>query len=53
MRAAFVHGMDDALVVSAGFAVAGVLLTLVFLPSVRLRAADSGAMRAKPGEHLD
>lgn len=32
VRAAFVHGMDVALVVSAGIAVAGLILTLVFLP---------------------
>ncbi|MGO9292273.1 MAG: MFS transporter [Streptosporangiaceae bacterium] len=31
--AAFVHGMDLALLVSAGIAVAGVVLTLVFLPA--------------------
>ncbi|MGD0557868.1 MAG: hypothetical protein ABSA93_23160, partial [Streptosporangiaceae bacterium] len=33
VRTAFVHGMDLALVVSAGIAVAGVVLTLVFLPA--------------------
>jgi EmrB/QacA subfamily drug resistance transporter len=33
VRSAFVHGMDDALVVSVGFAAAGVLLALLFLPS--------------------
>jgi EmrB/QacA subfamily drug resistance transporter len=32
VRAAFVHGMDMALLVSAGFAVAGVVLTILFLP---------------------
>ncbi len=32
VRGAFIHGMDVALVVSAGFAVAGVLLALVFMP---------------------
>jgi hypothetical protein len=31
VRTAFVHGMDLALVVSADIAVAGVVLTLVFL----------------------
>jgi MFS transporter, DHA2 family, multidrug resistance protein len=31
-RAAFVHGMDTALLVSAGVAVAGLLLTIAFLP---------------------
>jgi MFS family permease len=33
VQAAFVHGMDLALAVSAGIAVAGVVLTLVFLPA--------------------
>ncbi len=33
VRTAFVHGMDQALLVSAGFAVAGAILALAFLPS--------------------
>ncbi len=33
VRSAFVQGMDAALVVSVGFAVAGIVLALVFLPS--------------------
>jgi hypothetical protein len=33
VQAAFVHGMDLALLVSAGIALAGVVLTLVFLPA--------------------
>ena len=33
MQAAFVHGMDLALAVSAGIAVVGVVLTVVFLPA--------------------
>jgi MFS transporter, DHA2 family, multidrug resistance protein len=32
VRSAFVHGMDGALLVSGGIAVAGVVLTLLFLP---------------------
>jgi Na+/melibiose symporter-like transporter len=32
LRAAFVHGMDDALLVSVGIAVLGLVLTLLFLP---------------------
>ena len=32
VREAFVHGMDAALLVSAGIAVAGVILALLFLP---------------------
>jgi DHA2 family multidrug resistance protein-like MFS transporter len=33
VRAAFVHGMDVALLVSLGFAVAGIVLTLIFMPA--------------------
>jgi MFS transporter, DHA2 family, multidrug resistance protein len=33
VKTAFVHGMDAALLVSIGFAVAGLVLALVFLPS--------------------
>ena len=33
VRAAFVHGMDIALIVSAGFAVAGIVLALIFMPA--------------------
>ncbi|MGD0609801.1 MAG: hypothetical protein ABSA53_40335 [Streptosporangiaceae bacterium] len=36
MHLAFVHGMDASLSVSAGIAFAGVLLTLIFLPRVKL-----------------
>ena len=43
--AAFVHGMDLALLVSAGFAVVGAVLTLVFLPKVNAPAKES----TKPG----
>jgi DHA2 family multidrug resistance protein-like MFS transporter len=32
VRAAFVHGMDVALLVSLGFAIAGVVLALIFMP---------------------
>jgi DHA2 family multidrug resistance protein-like MFS transporter len=53
VRAAFVHGMDAALVVSVGFAVAGVVLALVFLPSVRVPGSGSEAMRSQPGGRLD
>ncbi len=35
VRGAFVHGMDAALLVSAGFAIAGCVLALVFLPMGR------------------
>jgi DHA2 family multidrug resistance protein-like MFS transporter len=33
VRAAFVHGMDAALLVSLGFAIAGVVLALIFMPA--------------------
>lgn len=33
VRAAFVHGMDNALLVSVGFAAAGMVLALIFMPS--------------------
>ena len=33
VRAAFVHGMDVALLVSLGFAAAGVVLALLFMPA--------------------
>jgi hypothetical protein len=36
VHAAFVHGMDTSLSVSAGIAFAGVLLALVFVPRVEL-----------------
>lgn len=39
VRAAFVHGMDVALLVSLGFAAAGIVLTLIFMPA---RAGNHG-----------
>ena len=41
VRAAFVHGMDLLLLVCGGIAVAGVLLTLAFLPRRRRAAAGT------------
>jgi hypothetical protein len=38
--AAFVHGMDMALLVSAGIAVVGAVLTVVFLPQVNTSAEE-------------
>lgn len=49
VRAAFVHGMDAALVVSAGIAVAGMVLTLVFLPRTGA-AAPVAAVRDEEGD---
>jgi DHA2 family multidrug resistance protein-like MFS transporter len=46
-RAAFVHGVDVALVVSAGFALVGVVLSLVFLPGHAQPPAP--AEEARPG----
>jgi DHA2 family multidrug resistance protein-like MFS transporter len=47
VRAAFVHGMDVSLVVAAGIAAVGVVLTLAFLPG---RAAKAGAAPSAPKE---
>jgi EmrB/QacA subfamily drug resistance transporter len=44
VRAAFVHGMDVSLVVAAGIAAAGMLLTLAFLPG--RRTGRAGVSRA-------
>ena len=40
VRAAFVHGMDVALVVSVGFAIAGLVLSLAFLPAQAIAPAE-------------
>jgi hypothetical protein len=48
VRAAFVHGMDLSLAVSAGIAVAGVVLTLVFLP-----ASNAPEKTVQPGTGQD
>jgi EmrB/QacA subfamily drug resistance transporter len=45
VRAAFVHGMDASLVVSAGIAVVGILLALAFMP---LRTAAPTAKEEAP-----
>jgi MFS transporter, DHA2 family, multidrug resistance protein len=47
-RSAFAGGMDAALLVSAGIAVAGVLLTLAFLPR-RITVTESETSPARPG----
>ena len=44
---AFVHGMDLALVVSAGIAIVGAVLTVIFLPKVNAPAKET----VKPGGH--
>jgi Na+/melibiose symporter-like transporter len=48
VQAAFVHGMDLALAVSAGIALAGVVLTLVFLP-----ASNAPKKMVQPGMDND
>ena len=48
VQAAFVHGMDLALAVSAGIAVAGAVLTLVFLP-----ASNAPKKTVQPGMDKD
>jgi len=49
VRAAFVHGMDMALLVSAGFAVVGIVLTILFLPKSN---AATKKTRAKIEKHV-
>jgi MFS transporter, DHA2 family, multidrug resistance protein len=48
VRTAFVHGMDLALVVSAGIAVVGVVLTVIFLP-----ASNAGELTVPPDSGPD
>jgi MFS transporter, DHA2 family, multidrug resistance protein len=45
VRAAFVHGMDVALLVSLGFAAAGIVLALIFMPA---RAGRQPDLQAAP-----
>ncbi len=50
VRSAFVHGMDVSLVVGAGIAAVGILLTLAFLPSRAAAKASGSAPILKEGE---
>jgi Na+/melibiose symporter-like transporter len=52
-RAAFAHGMDVSLLVSAGIAAAGVILTLTFLPQAAARERSEPPMRVatRASEH--
>ncbi|WP_256726008.1 MFS transporter [Streptomyces sp. IMTB 2501] len=43
VRDSFVHGLDVSLVVSSGFALAGLVCTLLFLPEVPRQAAATGS----------
>jgi len=46
VRTSFVHGMDVALVVSAGIAVAGLILAALFLPQRTARKTTAGVQEA-------
>jgi len=50
VRTAFVHGMDQALLVSAGIAAVGVLLTLIFLPRTNAPQKTMSDQTDKEGE---
>jgi EmrB/QacA subfamily drug resistance transporter len=50
VRGAWVDGMDVSLLVGAGIAAVGVLLTLVFLPSVKIAKASEPEPAQKEGE---
>ena len=49
VRQAFVHGMDAALIVSAGVALVGALLALVFLPGRKAAAVSAEVAKQKEG----
>ncbi len=52
VRAAFVQGMDISLVVAAGIAVAGLVLTLIFLPGrTTTKASGAEQLDATPTPH--
>ena len=51
VQAAFVDGMNAALIVGAGIAVVGFVLTLIFLPSGR-KAAKAGRRRRSRAARL-
>ena len=52
VHAAFVHGMDVALLVSAAIAAAGILLTLAFLPGRAARTGTQVRTENVDGENL-
>jgi DHA2 family multidrug resistance protein-like MFS transporter len=52
VQTAFVHGMDLALLMSAGIAVAGLLLTVLFLPRANAPAAAAQAPAGKEPDAL-
>ena len=48
VRVAFVHGLDEALLISAAIAVAGAVLALVFLPRTNTSDARESSRRETP-----
>jgi Na+/melibiose symporter-like transporter len=55
VQTAFVHGMDQALMVSAGIAVAGLVLTLLFLPRANVTKANAPepGIQAQAGKQVE
>jgi MFS family permease len=51
VKTAFVHGLDEALVVSFGFAIAGLVLALIFLPT-HVRASTEAEGKRPGGERV-
>ena len=51
VRAAFVQGMDISLVAAVGIAVAGLVLTLIFLPGRTTKASTTEQLEASPTPH--
>ncbi len=52
VHAAFIHGMDVALLVSVGIAVAGTVLSLIFLPGRLAEIATTDAARSESGREI-
>lgn len=52
MRSAFVHGLDDMLLVTSAVAAVGFVLTVLFLPLRRVVAAAPRDQRAQSGYEL-
>ena len=50
VQAAFVHGMDGALVVSGAVALAGMVLSLLYLPRTNVTEATMQARRGREGD---
>lgn len=52
VRGAFVHGMDISLVVSAGFAVVGIALAIIFLPRRAIEIEQFEVPRVESGHEI-